>query len=339
VRESSPGGLTLDRTVLNALQALHKEGNADFLIKIIDCYAVSSGELMEALRQSAAQHDALGVMHAVHSLKSSSASLGAVRLAAICDDLETAARAEKLERIGELLELVESEYPLFLDALRNEQDARKHAIPMIQAEPGFRHEDVKIAGTPDEVHNCNSGEGKEIASAPVLNYSLLSSEEPSCAAATINENCGVGLSILVMDDEELIRDVARMMLEHLGCRVTTCVDGQEALCRYREAMDSGSPFSAVIMDLSIQNGMGGQEAAQRILAIDPAARLIVSSGNSNAQAMTECKKYGFCAAMKKPYRVEEVALQLAELPRLRGAEAAKASCNVSDNLHQGNGNV
>ncbi len=335
VREPSAGDLTLDRTVLNALQALHKEGNADFLIKIIDCYAVSSGKLMDSLRQSANQQDTLGVMHAVHSLKSSSASLGAARLAAICDNLEIAARSEKLECVGELVELVESEYPLFLDALRVEQDTRKSTVPLIQTEPGSRHEDKRVAGSSGGTHNRNSGGDKEIALAPVPDCSLLSGEEPSCVAATVSKNCGAGLSILVMDDEKLIRDVAGMMLEHLGCRVTTCINGQEALCRYREAMDSGSPFSAVIMDLIIQNGMGGQEAAQRILAIDPSAHLIVSSGNSNAQAMAEFKKYGFCAAMKKPYRVEEVALQLAKLPRLKGVEAAKASCDVSDNFQQG----
>jgi len=323
--EPLAGGLTLDRTVLNALQVLHKEGSADFLVRIIDCYAVSSGKLMDSLRQSAAQRDALGVMHAVHSLKSSSASLGAAKLAAICDDLEIAARAEKLECIGELLESVESEYPLFLDALRVEQDTRSHAISLIPAEPVSRHEDERIAGAPDREHTCNSVGDKEVASAPALGCSLPSIEEPSCEAAIVNENCGAGLSILVMDDEELIRDVVGMMLEHLGCRVITCINGEEALCRYREAMDSGSPFSAVIMDLVIQNGMGGQEAAQRILAIDPAAHLIVSSGNSNAQAMAEFKKCGFCAAMKKPYRFEEVALQLAKLPRLKGVETAKAS--------------
>ncbi len=114
-----------------------------------------------------------------------------------------------------------------------------------------------------------------------------------------------GGSILVMDDEEIIRDMTTEMLEYLGYQVTTCENGTEAIAQYKAARESGTPFSAVIMDLTIPGGMGGKEAAQQILAIDPKACLIVSSGYSNDPIMSDYSTYGFNGAMAKPYNIEE----------------------------------
>jgi len=115
-----------------------------------------------------------------------------------------------------------------------------------------------------------------------------------------------GAHILVMDDEELIRNLAADMLTHLGYQVKTCADGAEAISLYRAARESGEPYSAVIMDLTVPGGMGGAEAAKGILEIDPQARLIVSSGYSNDAIMSEYQSHGFCAAVAKPYKVEDV---------------------------------
>lgn len=115
-----------------------------------------------------------------------------------------------------------------------------------------------------------------------------------------------GGSILVMDDEELIRYMSTEMLYFLGYQATTCVDGAETITRYKAAMEAGEPFSAVIMDLTIPGGMGGKEAAEQILALDPKACLIVSSGYSNDPVMSDYKKYGFSAAVAKPYKISEL---------------------------------
>ncbi|HBA73239.1 MAG: hypothetical protein A2X82_15190 [Geobacteraceae bacterium GWC2_55_20] len=128
----------------------------------------------------------------------------------------------------------------------------------------------------------------------------------------ISPNRSIG-SILVMDDEETIRDVVRETIGFLGYQVTTCINGEEAVAKYMEAHENGSPYMAVILDLTIPCGMGGVEAAKRILAIDPAARLIVSSGYSFDPVMSEFKEYGFCAAIEKPYRADELGNKLALL--------------------------
>jgi PAS domain S-box-containing protein len=115
-----------------------------------------------------------------------------------------------------------------------------------------------------------------------------------------------GGSVLVMDDEEMIRMIAAEMLEYLGYNATTCTTGEEAISLYRAANDSGSPFFAVIMDLTIPGGMGGKEAAQKILEFDPGARLIVSSGYSVDPVMANFGKYGFRGAVIKPYEAMEI---------------------------------
>jgi len=75
------------------------------------------------------------------------------------------------------------------------------------------------------------------------------------------------------------------------------------MAKYKAGFDSGKPFSAVIMDLTIPGGMGGKEAAEQILAIDPKASLIVSSGYSNDPIMSDYGSYGFVGAVAKPYNV------------------------------------
>jgi len=118
-------------------------------------------------------------------------------------------------------------------------------------------------------------------------------------------------SILVMDDDEMVRELATMTLERAGYTVTECVNGEEAIAIYTTAINAGTPFSLVIMDLTIPGGMGGLEAARLIAAIDPEATLIVSSGYSDDPVMSNPGEYGFCAAIEKPYKANDIAAVLA----------------------------
>jgi len=115
----------------------------------------------------------------------------------------------------------------------------------------------------------------------------------------------IGGSILVMDDDEMIIEVASSMLAHLGYKVTTCSDGEEAIDRYKALMDSDTPFLAVIMDLTIPGGLGGKQAAVQILSQFPNACLIVSSGYSNDPIMSNYREYGFSGAIAKPYNIQK----------------------------------
>jgi CheY-like chemotaxis protein len=96
------------------------------------------------------------------------------------------------------------------------------------------------------------------------------------------------------------------MLHQMGHEVVFAKDGEETLRLYKEAMDSDTPVNLIIMDLTIPGGMGGKEAVQKILAINPEAKVIVSSGYSNDTVMANFKDYGFCAAVAKPFRLAEL---------------------------------
>ncbi len=112
--------------------------------------------------------------------------------------------------------------------------------------------------------------------------------------------------VLIMDDEDIIRDVATAILTGFGYEVTTATGGKEAIRLYKEARDRGEPFNAVIMDLTIPGGIGGKEAIKSLLEYDPDARVLVSSGYSNDPIMSDFKKYGFSAVITKPYKATEL---------------------------------
>ena len=112
--------------------------------------------------------------------------------------------------------------------------------------------------------------------------------------------------ILVMDDEKMVRDIAGNMLDRFGYDVKFSADGSEAIEMYKNAMDAGEPFVAVIMDLTIRDGMGGREAIGKLRKIDPNVKGIVSSGYSNDPVMTDYKAHGFSEALNKPFDMKEL---------------------------------
>jgi len=116
--------------------------------------------------------------------------------------------------------------------------------------------------------------------------------------------------VLVMDDEELVVDVASLMLEELGCAVDTCGDGSAAVDLYRTALERGAPYDVVILDLTVPGGMGGLEAARLIREIDPRAVLIVSSGYSRDSVASDYRSHGFTGAVMKPYSLEILSEEL-----------------------------
>jgi len=110
--------------------------------------------------------------------------------------------------------------------------------------------------------------------------------------------------ILVMDDEEIIRNLSSELLRVLGHEVEVSKHGQEALEMYQSAVAGGKPFDIVILDLTVRGGMGGSETMQNLLAIDPAVRAIASSGYSEDTRTVNYQKQGFKAFLKKPYHID-----------------------------------
>jgi PAS domain S-box-containing protein len=107
--------------------------------------------------------------------------------------------------------------------------------------------------------------------------------------------------ILVMDDEASLRKIVGRMLGVLGYEAEFARDGAEAIRMVKEAKESEKPYDAVILDLTVPGGMGGKEAINKLLEIDPEVKAIVSSGYSDDPVLANFQEYGFKAMMPKPF--------------------------------------
>jgi CheY-like chemotaxis protein len=113
-------------------------------------------------------------------------------------------------------------------------------------------------------------------------------------------------SVLIVDDEEVVSRTACEILEYLGYRVDVCTEGASAINLYREAMESGAPYSIVFMDLTIPGGMGGKAAMEKLLELNPDAKVVVMSGYSDDPILANFREYGFSAVVAKPFTLEEI---------------------------------
>jgi len=114
------------------------------------------------------------------------------------------------------------------------------------------------------------------------------------------------MHVLVVDDEPAVRQVLRRMLAAHGAEVGEAADAEHALERYRHARDSGRPYQLVILDLTLVGSEGGVKVFERLRAIDPGVRVIVSSGYSEDAAMSRHTEHGFAAVLPKPYTWREL---------------------------------
>ena len=113
--------------------------------------------------------------------------------------------------------------------------------------------------------------------------------------------------VLVMDDEEAIRELTSQLLGTLGYEVTAVPDGLEAVRIYERALRKGEHFQAVILDATVRGGMGGVATIERLRSMDPKVNAIICSGYSDEAALSEFLAYGFRGALPKPFTRSELA--------------------------------
>jgi signal transduction histidine kinase/ActR/RegA family two-component response regulator len=131
------------------------------------------------------------------------------------------------------------------------------------------------------------------------------SELPEDQSPVEPEISGSG-RILVMDDDEFVREATGETLTNAGYQVGYAPGGAEALAMYQAARQSGEPYDLVIMDLTIPGGMGGVEAIKKLLETDPDAKAVAASGYAQGSILSDFKSYGFRGVLAKPFSVNDL---------------------------------
>ncbi len=110
----------IDRSVLASLRELQEEGDPDIVAEVGGLFIQHSPEKVNAIMESAEKGDTKGLQMAAHSLKSSSAYIGAMRLSAMAKELELMARSDALEGAPEKAKRLNAEFSRVLSAIRAE---------------------------------------------------------------------------------------------------------------------------------------------------------------------------------------------------------------------------
>jgi PAS domain S-box-containing protein len=132
----------------------------------------------------------------------------------------------------------------------------------------------------------------------------VSPETGSSEAAPMGEG-----TVLLVDDEEMILDVGRQMLERLGYEVLVARSGIEALTVFKEHIDQ---IDLVILDL-IMPDMGGGESFDRLREMDPDVKVLLSSGYSENGQAKEILKRGCRGFIQKPFDLNNLAMKVQEV--------------------------
>ncbi len=116
-----------------------------------------------------------------------------------------------------------------------------------------------------------------------------------------------GSRLLLMDDDVILRRGARRLLRQSGYDVECARDGAEAVKLYAQAREAGEPFDAVILDLTVAEGMGGEDCARALRALDPDVKAIACTGYAEDDVLAGLREGGFRAFLRKPFSPEELA--------------------------------
>jgi signal transduction histidine kinase/ActR/RegA family two-component response regulator len=133
-------------------------------------------------------------------------------------------------------------------------------------------------------------------------------------APEASADSATGLRVLVVDDEPMLRDMLLRMLVSMGHQGQAAASGDDGLRAFRQAHALGRDFDLVISDLSMAPGqIGGKQLAREILAVDPQAKILVSSGYSEDPVMSEHENFGFWGCLAKPFNRSDLERVLAML--------------------------
>jgi len=119
--------------------------------------------------------------------------------------------------------------------------------------------------------------------------------------------------VLVMDDEEVIRELAEAVLLHAGFDVDTASCGQEAIDLTRQSFADKSPHDIAILDLVLQEGIDGEATLAKLHEINPALKAVACSGKRESDVMRTPREFGFSGSLPKPYRSGDLVAIVSDL--------------------------
>jgi len=120
--------------------------------------------------------------------------------------------------------------------------------------------------------------------------------------------------ILVMDDDPSICKICTLLLNRIGYDVDTAPSGEEAVSLFSKSLKSKTPYLAVILDLTVQTGMGGLETVKKLRALDPSVYAIMASGSSVDTMIASYQAHGFKAVLPKPFRLQDITECMQNIP-------------------------
>lgn len=117
---------------------------------------------------------------------------------------------------------------------------------------------------------------------------------------------------LVIEDNKLVMETLKAMLEFLNFEVLTAEDGKKAVEMFVSQVNSNNFFDVVFIDL-VMPEMSGKEVIKELKKYDPNVNALISSGYFNDLSVVEYETLGFKGVLKKPYTLEELEETLKKL--------------------------
>ncbi|MCP4343194.1 MAG: response regulator [Desulfobulbaceae bacterium] len=133
---------------------------------------------------------------------------------------------------------------------------------------------------------------------PVTKRELSGELKPTSLALASYKGTG---SILVVDDEPHLREIASEIVKNLGYMVTAVTSGEEALAHIAKC-----PADIVLLDMVLGDGIGGHQTYQKMIELNPRQKAVIVSGYSTNEDVRKTLKLGACSFVKKPYTIEQL---------------------------------
>jgi len=147
----------------------------------------------------------------------------------------------------------------------------------------------------------------------VVYLPTIGSEDPTKKLFRFEGKSSSRKRILIMDDERFVREFVIALLEQLGYEAVATNNGEELIEEFRASCRIKKPYHAVITDLLVPEGMGGESVPEKIRKFAPDVKIIVTSGFANHPALLRYREYGFDGALPKPFRAENLKKALDEV--------------------------